>query len=111
LPVRDTLRQFKHLLTDYEKTELLDYREVYYVGHKALENKVHGKTSSRNYNYGYDDKNGDYLVVLHDHLGFRFEVVDFLGKGSFGQALKCLDHKTGEIVAVKIIKNKKRYQH
>lgn len=37
--------------------------------------------------------------------------MDFLGKGSFGQALRCYDHKTDEIVAVKIIKNKERYQH
>ena len=49
--------------------------------------------------------------MLKDHLYYRFEVLDFLGKGSFGQALRCLDHKTGEIVAVKIIKNKERYQH
>ena len=50
-------------------------------------------------------------MVLKDHLAYRFEVQDFLGKGSFGQALKCFDHKTKEVVAVKIIKNKKRYQH
>ena len=60
LTVRETLKQFKNLLTDFEKTEILDYNEVFYIGHNALERKVHGKTSSRNYNYGYDDKNGDY---------------------------------------------------
>jgi dual specificity tyrosine-phosphorylation-regulated kinase 2/3/4 len=25
--------------------------------------------------------------------------------------MKCTDHKTGEIVALKIIRNKKRFQH
>jgi dual specificity tyrosine-phosphorylation-regulated kinase 2/3/4 len=45
-------------------------------------------------------------VVVGDHLGYRFELIDFLGKGSFGQALRCMDHQTGEIVAVKIIRNK-----
>lgn len=49
--------------------------------------------------------------MLGDHLAFRFEVLDFLGKGSFGQAIKCLDHKTGEIVAVKIIRNKQKFRH
>jgi len=48
---------------------------------------------------------------LQDHIAYRFEVVDFLGKGSFGQALKCVDHKTKEIVALKIIRNKKKFQH
>ena len=34
-----------------------------------------------------------------------------MGKGSFGQALKAKDHKTGEIVAIKIVKNKKKYAY
>jgi len=34
------------------------------------------------------------MVVLGDQIAFRFQVLDFLGKGSFGQALKCFDHKT-----------------
>ena len=33
----------------------------------------------------------------------------FLGKGSFGTALKCLDHKTGKEIALKIVKNKQKY--
>ena len=94
-------------LTDFEKTELLDFKKVYFLGLEA--EKIKGKTSGKLYNSGYDDENGDYNVVLKDHIYYRFEVLDFLGKGSFGQALKCLDHKTGEIVAVKIIKNKERY--
>jgi dual specificity tyrosine-phosphorylation-regulated kinase 2/3/4 len=61
------------------------------------------------YNYGYDDEQGDYKTVLKDHLGYRYEVMEFLGSGSFGQALKCKDHKSGEVVAVKIIRNKKKF--
>ena len=60
------------------------------------------------YNYGYDDENGDYQTVLKDHIGYRFEVLQALGSGSFGQALKCLDHSNGEELAVKIIRNKKK---
>ena len=40
---------------------------------------------------------------------YRYEIQEVLGKGSFGQVVKCLDHKTGNDVAVKIIRNKKRY--
>lgn len=47
--------------------------------------------------------------VLHDHIGYRFEVLEVIGKGSFGQVLKCLDHKNNELVAIKMIRNKKRY--
>ena len=59
---------------------------------------------------GYDDENGSYLKALHDHLVYRYEVLEVLGKGSFGQVVKALDHKTGHHVAVKIIRNKKRYE-
>lgn len=45
----------------------------------------------------------------HDHLMYRYEILDMLGKGSFGQVAKCYDHKTGEYVAIKIIRNKKRF--
>lgn len=58
---------------------------------------------------GFDDERGDYLIVNHDHLMFRYEILDMLGKGSFGQVAKCYDHKTGEYVAIKIIRNKKRF--
>lgn len=48
------------------------------------------------------------VQVLHDHLAYRYEVLEVLGKGSFGQVVKCYDHKTDLLVAVKIIRNKKR---
>ena len=48
-------------------------------------------------------------IVFGDHLAYRYEVVDVLGKGSFGQVVRCVDHRDGGIVAVKIIRNKKRF--
>ena len=48
---------------------------------------------------------------MKDQIAFRYEPVDFLGKGSFGQAVKCFDYKTNEFVAAKIIRNKKRFHH
>ncbi|CAK7299193.1 Dual specificity tyrosine-phosphorylation-regulated kinase 4 [Vulpes lagopus] len=49
--------------------------------------------------------------VLHDHIAYRYEVLEMIGKGSFGQVAKCLDHKNNELVALKIIRNKKRFHH
>lgn len=57
---------------------------------------------------GYDDEHGSYKRVSKDHLVYRYEVLDILGKGSFGQVLKVLDHKTGQYLAIKVIRNKKR---
>jgi len=36
-------------------------------------------------NNGYDDDQGSYVHVPHDHVAYRYEVLRMLGKGSFGQ--------------------------
>ena len=99
---------------------------------------------------GYDDENGSYIKNLHDHIAYRYEIKEVIGKGSFGKVVKvlrvtifnndysvvfitssppppqtlplphlphthtswqCFDHKTGQPVALKIIRNKKRFHH
>lgn len=98
-----------HYLSEYERKEILDYPSVYCIGAKS--DKKPATTDNSTNNHGYDDERGDYLVVLHDHLAYRYELIDTLGKGSFGQVLHCRDHCTGESVAIKIIRNKKRFHH
>jgi serine/threonine protein kinase len=63
------------------------------------------------YNFGYDDAKGNYRITVGDHIGYRYEIQSFLGKGSFGIALKCFDHKRKEQIALKVIKNKKKYYY
>lgn len=82
---------------------------MYCVGAGSQKKQAHPDFSANN--FGYDDERGDYLVVNNDHLAYRYEIVDTLGKGSFGQVLNCRDHQTGESVAIKIIRNKKRFHH
>lgn len=53
-------------------------------------------------NFGYDDERGDYVVVLHDHMAYRYEVLSVMGRGSFGQVLKVHDFKTNTLRAVKV---------
>ena len=96
-------------LSPYEKKEILDYQSVHFIG--ARSDKKQATLENTTNNYGYDDERGDYQVVTHDHLAFRYEITDTLGKGSFGQVLGCRDHGTGQSVAVKIIRNKKRFHH
>ncbi|KAF9452805.1 hypothetical protein P691DRAFT_659930 [Macrolepiota fuliginosa MF-IS2] len=96
-------------LSEFERKEIQDYASVYYIGAKSKKKMATLDNSSNN--HGYDDERGDYLVVNHDHLAYRYEVIDTLGKGSFGQVLQCRDHCTGESVAIKIIRNKKRFHH
>jgi len=97
-------------LSQFELKEIKEYKEVWYVGQNAA-NKlmIPADAHVNNNNHGYDDSNGDYNVVMNDHLGYRFEVLDALGKGSFGQVIRCYDYKKSSITAMKIIKNKQRF--
>ena len=114
----------------------MDYEMIYFLGvpkskkvdgkqkpvqtipEKKNENEPSSNNSSNpqtkhefTHNYGYDDDKGDYNIVMGDHIAYRYEIVEFLGKGSFGTALRCIDHKEKREVAVKIVKNKKKYYY
>ncbi|XP_052424382.1 homeodomain-interacting protein kinase 1 isoform X7 [Carassius gibelio] len=55
---------------------------------------------------------GDYQLVQHEILcsvSNSYEVLEFLGRGTFGQVAKCWKRGTSEIVAIKILKNHPSY--
>jgi homeodomain interacting protein kinase len=55
---------------------------------------------------------GDYQLVQHEVLYSmtnQYEVLEFLGRGTFGQVVKCWKKGTSEIVAIKILKNHPSY--
>ena len=95
-------------LNIFERGEIVDYKEVYFCGTQNAKKHV-GDLNGQAANFGYDDERGDYNIINGDHLAYRYEIIDILGKGSFGQVVRCVDHKCGGLVAVKIIRNKKRF--
>ena len=62
-------------------------------------------------NNGFDDNEGYYRIVSGDQINYRFELIELIGKGAFGQVLKCKDHKTDKLVAIKMVKNQKKYYY
>jgi len=95
-------------LTEYEQGEILDFPQIWYFGAGAP--KIRGTSAATN-NHSYDDERGDYMVVLHDHILYRYEVLNPLGKGSFGQVVRSFDFKNNGCVALKMVRNKKRFHH
>ena len=95
-------------LNIFERGEIVDYKDIFFCGTRDAKKYV-GNLTTDCANFGYDDERADYNIVKGDHLLYRYEIIDILGKGSFGQVVRCIDHKTGELVAIKIIRNKKRF--
>ncbi|KAI7908213.1 kinase-like domain-containing protein [Cokeromyces recurvatus] len=49
------------------------------------------------------------IITNYVPFFFRYEVLDLMGQGSFGQVVKCRTLKTNELVAIKIVKNQPTY--
>ena len=80
------LERYRRVLTSYERDEIKQYPQVYFVG--ATARKVHGNPTNPSLNHGYDDDKGRYKCVKNDHISYRYEVMRGLGKGSFGDVVK-----------------------
>ncbi|CAH8479243.1 unnamed protein product [Schistosoma bovis] len=100
------MKLYFHKLSAYEHHEILNYPYVYFVGHNAK--KRNGILGTGN-NCGYDDDQGSYIHTAHDHVAYRYEILKILGRGSFGQVVKAYDHKDGVYVALKMVRNEKRF--
>uniref|UniRef100_A0A8C4X361 dual-specificity kinase n=2 Tax=Erpetoichthys calabaricus TaxID=27687 RepID=A0A8C4X361_ERPCA len=100
------MKQYMPKLTAFEHHEVFNYPEIYFTGPNAK--KRQGVIGGSN-NGGYDDDQGSYIHVPHDHIAYRYEVLKVIGKGSFGQVVKAYDHKMHQHVALKMVRNEKRF--
>ncbi|OHS95116.1 CMGC family protein kinase [Tritrichomonas foetus] len=83
------------LLTKEEEKEILQFKDIYYIRPQPPPTKNAVRQNSSFFRFTKDD-----------HIAYRYQQQQVIGKGSFGSVLKCLDHKTGEHVAIKMMKNK-----
>jgi serine/threonine protein kinase len=120
------LTRWPHLLTEYERVEVLQYPRIWYLGRlgtkkiDACPRPCHPPYSESwpgteatdiDSPSGFDDARGEYLAIVGDHIAYRYEVLGVLGRGSFGQVLRCADHAVGGThVALKVIRNKRRFE-
>jgi dual specificity tyrosine-phosphorylation-regulated kinase 2/3/4 len=84
----------KKSLTDYEKKEIFNYSYIYYIG--QLNYKI------QNGIFIKDDK---FIIKIDDHIGYRFQIINKLGSGTYGTVIKTLDHKYNKFNAIKIFNN------
>lgn len=70
LTADQALRLYRSQLTTLEQTEIHSYPDIYFVGPNA---KKRPAVAGGNNNCGYDDEQGSYINVPHDHLAYRYE--------------------------------------
>lgn len=85
---------YNNLLSEADKCEMKTYDEIFYLGAKAHKLK-HSKVLISNSSLKFS---------VNDHISYRYQVIDFLGNGTFGAVLKTFDHELVQHNAVKIIK-------
>ena len=100
------MKQYMHKLSAFEHHEIFNYPQIHFVGPNCK--KRQGVIGGAN-NNGYDDEQGSYIHVPHDHISYRYEVLKVIGKGSFGQVVKAFDQKNFQYVALKMVRNEKRF--
>jgi len=65
------------------------------------------------YNEGYDNIHNEYILLVNDIItspeNHEYQIKELLGKGTFGQVIRCIRVDTNEEFALKIIKNKPAY--
>ncbi|XP_034935445.1 dual specificity tyrosine-phosphorylation-regulated kinase 2-like [Chelonus insularis] len=100
------MKLYMNKLTQYEQHEIYSYPQIYFIGANA---KKRPAILGLPNNHNYDNDQGSYIHTPHDHVAYRYEVLKIIGKGSFGQVVKAYDHKNHEHVALKMVRNERRF--
>ena len=96
-------------LNHHEQQEIHEFQTIYYLCENSK--KQNPTKKEMLINNGYDDDEGYYRIQTNDHVQYRYQLMEIIGKGAFGQVIKALDHKTKELVAIKLVKNQKKYYY
>ena len=92
-----------------DREDIMRYKRVWYVPVDTDDTSTHKHTSSpcapsikasSSTSHG-----GVFKIVRGEHVAFQFEILDTLGRGNFGQVMRCFDHKSKRMVALKVINN------
>ncbi|ODM88900.1 Dual specificity tyrosine-phosphorylation-regulated kinase 2, partial [Orchesella cincta] len=73
---QQALAQHGSKLTLFEKAEIVTFPQIYYLDKIG---KILSTTSGPN--DGYDDSEKFYIHRMHDHISYRYELLESLGKG------------------------------
>lgn len=91
---QDAIQNYSFLLTEREETEIKYYKDIYYIRLVPPAKRLRQRSMPCFFHF-----------VPNDHIAYRYQQLEILGKGSFGTVIKCLDHKTNDYVAIKMLRD------
>ena len=92
-------------LTEFEKREILNYKYIYYIGDinvKTNKNIIYQDYLDYMNIFGNNDR---FVIIINDHISYRYKILDCLGKGAYGDVIKVKDYKYNKIRAIKLFNN------
>lgn len=113
----EAIRKFGTMLPSWERYEILNYPNVYYLGLGANKTQVN---HHRKHNFGFDyatrveeesegnyDVTGHYKTVPGDHIGYRYEIIKHLDNGYYTDVILARDwsNPTSKNIAIKIFRH------
>ena len=107
---KTALKYFSRHLTRFEiESELATdfFDEIYFTGAPGIDkidavipqefedpsDQEATQSKIKSTNHGFDNADGSYKQIKHDHINYRYEIIEELGSGSFGNVVKVIDHK------------------
>lgn len=98
-------QRYRDYLSTYELTEISGYHQIYFVGRPSSSTtSINNRGNSQN--FGFDIlPSCHYKTQVGEHIAYRYEILSIFGRGSFGEVVKCYDHKSNTQVAIKILVN------
>ena len=104
LEVDVVLSMYENQLSKLEIIELKDYKkrdkkfQIYFLGNIPSRKGFYEDED-------FDDEKGNYIAKKGNNIYYRYEILDYIGKGSFGKVYIVYDHKEKQEIALKILKN------
>jgi len=81
-----------------------------YKNRKSSSNRSARRSKRASGSIVKDDDEGHLIYNLGDVIKGRYKILSELGEGTFGKVVKCEDLRKEKILAIKIIKNVKKYR-
>jgi len=93
---RTMLKHFMSELSPLEHSEILKFKEIYFISNNNSKLKVKSQEA-------YTSPNNNYIIIKGDHLFYRYEIKEMLTSNNCWSVIQVYDHKLQTLKTVKIM--------